>query len=50
MLSKLALANNLIIGEILYELKALTVPELLIACHYPCCYIFKLYSCDYDGQ
>jgi hypothetical protein len=51
MLPKLALANNLVIGEVPYELKGLTVPEqLLIACHYPHCYIFKLYPHEYDRR
>jgi hypothetical protein len=51
MLPKLALANNLVIGEVPYKLKGLTVPEqLLIARHYPRCYIFKLYPREYDRQ
>jgi hypothetical protein len=29
----------------------LTIPEqLLIAHHYPWCYVFKLYPCNYDGR
>lgn len=44
MLPKLALANGLIVGEIPFELRGLTIPEqLLIARHYPLCYIFKLF-------
>ena len=40
-LPKLAIANNLWIGDVPYQLSILTVPEqLLIARHYPCCYIF----------
>ena len=36
MLPKLALANGLVVGEIPFELRDLTIPEqLLIACHYP---------------
>ena len=47
MLPKLSLANNLWIGDIPSELMDLTVPEqLLIARHYPRCYIFKLYPRD----
>ena len=50
-LPKLALANNLWIGDIPYQLKALTIPEqLLIARYYPRCYIFKLYPHDYDAH
>ena len=46
---KLALANNLWIGEIPFELRGLTIPEqLLIARHYPRCYIFKLFPRDID--
>jgi hypothetical protein len=42
-LPKLALTNNLVIGEVPYKLKGLTVPEqLLIAHHYPCCYIIAI--------
>ena len=48
-LPKLSLANNLWIGDIPSELMGLTVPEqLLIARHYPRCYIFKLYPRDVD--
>ena len=43
------LANNLWIGNVPTELTGLTVPEqLLIAHHYPRCYIFKLFPCDMD--
>lgn len=43
-LPKLSLANHLWIDDIPAELTNLTVPEqLLIARHYPRCYIFKLY-------
>ena len=50
-LPKLALANNLWIGTIPHQLTLLTIPEqLLIARHYPCCYIFKLYPRDYDAH
>ena len=46
---KLALANNLWIDDIPQELTGLTIPEqLLVACHYPCCYIFKLFPLDAD--
>jgi hypothetical protein len=48
-LPKLALANNLWIGDVPFELLNLTVPEqLLIARHYPRCYIFKLFPRDVD--
>jgi hypothetical protein len=41
---RLSLANNLWIGDVPYELTALTIPEqLLIARYYPRCYVFKLY-------
>ena len=44
---KLALANNLWIGDVPVELMDLTIPEqLLIARHYPRCYIFKLFPRD----
>jgi hypothetical protein len=44
LLPKYALANNLWIGDVPYELAVLTIPEqLLIARHYPRCYVFKLY-------
>lgn len=47
MLPKLSLANNLWIGEIPRELTGLTIPEqLLIARHYPRCYMFKLFPRD----
>ena len=46
---KLALANNLWIGDVPNELMALTISEqLLIARHYPRCYIFKLFPRDSD--
>ena len=48
---KFALANNLWIGGIPSVLLALTIPEqLLIAQHYPRCYIFKLFPCEYDSH
>ena len=48
---KLSLANNLWIGEIPSVLTGLTIPEqLLIARHYPRCYIFKLYPRDVDSH
>jgi hypothetical protein len=41
---RFSLANNLWIGNIPYQLAALTIPEqLLIARYYPRCYVFKLY-------
>ena len=50
-LPKFALANNLWIDGIPSVLSALTIPEqLLIARHYPQCYIFKLFPCDYDSH
>ena len=49
LMPKMALANNLWIGDIPFELKGLTIPEqLLIARHYPRCYIFKLFPRDVD--
>ena len=49
MLPKFALANNLWIGNVPPELMGLTIPEhLLIARHYPCCYIFKFFPRDID--
>ena len=43
-LPRLALANDLWIGQVPCELAALTIPEqLMIARHYPRCYVFKLY-------
>lgn len=43
-LPPLALANDLWIGQVPLELSALTIPEqLMIARHYPRCYVFKLY-------
>lgn len=46
---KFALANNLWIGDVPYQLGSLTIPEqLLIARHYPRCYIFKLFPRDVD--
>lgn len=48
-LPKLALANNLCVGDVPPELMDLTIPEqLLIARHYPRCYIFKLFPRDTD--
>lgn len=50
-LPKLSLANNLWIGETPSVLTGLTIPEqLLIARHYPRCYIFKLYPRDVDSH
>ena len=49
MLPKFALANNLWIGNVPSELMGLMIPEqLLIARHYPRCYIFKLFPRDID--
>jgi hypothetical protein len=43
-LPKLSLANNMWIGHAPLSLQSLTIPEqLLIARHYPRCYVFKLY-------
>jgi hypothetical protein len=43
-LPRFALANDLWIGDTPYQLGTLTIPEqLLVARHYPRCYIFKLY-------
>nr|GAT42479.1 predicted protein [Mycena chlorophos] len=43
-LPKLALANNMWIGEIPFELRVLTLPEqLLISIYYPAAYIIKVY-------
>ena len=48
-LPKLALVNNLWVGDIPPQLTLLTIPEqLLIARHYPRCYIFKMYPRDVD--
>ena len=50
-LPKLSLANNLWLGETPSVLTGLTIPEqLLIARHYPRCYIFKLYPRDVDSH
>ena len=50
-LPKLSLANNLWIGDIPSELIGLTILEqLLIARHYPRCYIFKLFPRDIDSH
>ena len=50
-LPKLSLANNLWIGDIPSVLTGLTIPEqLLIARHYPRCYIFKLFPRDIDSH
>lgn len=41
---RLALANGMWIGEVPFELAALTIPEqILIARHYPAAYIVKMY-------
>lgn len=46
-LPRFSLANNLWIGEVPRELAALTIPEqLLIARHFPRCYVFKLFPRD----
>lgn len=46
---KFAIANNLWVGDVPSELTGLTIPEqLLIARHYPRCYIFKLFPRDVD--
>ena len=46
---KLSLANNLWIGDVPSQLMELTIPEqLLIARHYPHCYIFKFFPRDMD--
>ena len=51
LMPKMALANNLWIGEVPLELQGLTIPEqLLIARHYPRCYIFKLFPRDVDSH
>lgn len=43
----LALSNNMWIGQIPHALKVLTIPEhLLIARHYPRCFVFKLFPKD----
>ncbi|KAG2335640.1 hypothetical protein BDR05DRAFT_884814, partial [Suillus weaverae] len=48
---KFALTNNMWIGPIPHELAILTLPEeLLMSQHFPCCYIFKLYSKDFCGR
>jgi hypothetical protein len=48
---KFALANNLAIGDVPVELMNLTIPEqMLIARHYPRCYIFKLFPRDMDTR
>lgn len=48
-LPKFSLANNLFIGDIPSQLISLTIPEqLLIARHYPRCYIFKLFPRESD--
>jgi hypothetical protein len=48
-LPKFALANNLAIGDVPAELMNLTIPkQMLIAHHYPRCYIFKLFPGDMD--
>jgi hypothetical protein len=46
-LPRLAVANDLWVGDVPPELCALTIPEqLVIARHYPRCYVFKLYPRD----
>jgi hypothetical protein len=51
MIPKISLANNLWIGDVPHQLEGLTIPEqLLIARHYPRCYIFKLFPRDYDSH
>lgn len=48
-LPKFSLANNLLIGDIPSQLDALTIPEqLLIARHYPRCYVFKLFPREHN--
>ncbi|KAG2028931.1 hypothetical protein BDR03DRAFT_936910 [Suillus americanus] len=48
---KLALANNLWIGDVPHELAILTLPEQLLVSHYfPRCYIFKLYPKDHHAS
>lgn len=48
---RLSLANDLWIGDVPYELLALTVPEqLLIARYYPRCFIFKLFPRDCEAH
>jgi hypothetical protein len=43
------LANDLSLGDVPFQLSGLTIPEqLLIARHYPQCYIFKLFPHDID--
>jgi hypothetical protein len=45
---KLALANNLWIGNVPHELAMLTLPEqLLVSRYFPRCYVFKLYPKDH---
>lgn len=40
----LSLANNMWISDVPEEIQCLTVPEqMLIALHYPCCFVFKLF-------
>jgi hypothetical protein len=42
-----AIANGLWIGEIPFELATLTLPEqMLIARHFPRCFVVKLYPCE----
>ena len=48
---RLCLANGLWIGEIPCPLKTLTLPEqLLIARHFPKCYVIKLYPKNFGGN
>ena len=49
-LPKFTLANNLCLGDMPFELTGLMILEqLLIACHYLWCYIFKLFPQEYNG-
>ncbi|KAG2339460.1 hypothetical protein BDR05DRAFT_1003412 [Suillus weaverae] len=51
LMPKLALANNLWIGDVPHELAILTLPEqLLVSCYFPRCYVFKLYPKDYHAS
>ncbi|KAG2362619.1 hypothetical protein BDR07DRAFT_1284294 [Suillus spraguei] len=48
---KFALANDLWIGNVPHELVILSLPEqLLVSCHFPHCYVFKLYPKDHHGS
>jgi hypothetical protein len=49
-LPKFLLANSMWIGEVPYELKVLTfLEQLLVALHYPRCFVFKLYPKRGEG-